>query len=187
MSLIDELRQESAIAEAAAKAEAAKREREKQAIIDKVINFLITKASDPEFLEEAIQQNYHRGFYSRKSYLPVCVRANYNDYEHIIGLKFYFGKEKLKTGDYGKQYLGRGGIIESSIIELNETECKKLNINDNLRYMDAEKYQDTTVYNILRTVASKVAELIRILGFVAGTTEITDDEATRECNVTFAW
>lgn len=187
MSLIDELRQESATKEAAAKAEAAKRAQEKQDIIDKVINFLVTKASDPKFLEEAIRQNYHSGS-SRKSYLPVCVKANYNDHERVIGLKFYFGKEELKTRYYDhEQYYGRGGIIESSIIELNEVECKKLNINDSLYYMDAKKYQDETVYKILRTVASKVAELISILGFVTGITEITDDEATRECNVTFAW
>lgn len=192
MSLIDELRQESAAKEAAAKAEAAKRKQEKQEIIDKVINFLVTKASDPKFLEEAIRQNYHRGRLglggSRKSYLPICVKANYNDHKHIIGLKFYFGKEELKTRYYDpKPYYTGGGIIESSIIELNEAECKKLNINDNLYYMDAKKYQDETVYKILETVASKVAGLVEILGFVVGTTVITDDEATRECNVIFAW
>lgn len=187
MSLIDELRQKSAAEKAAAEKAAAKRAQEKQDIIDKVINFLVTKASDPKFLEEAIRQNCHCSLSNKKSYLPVCADVDYDDWKHVSGVKFYFGKQKLKTSTYGEPYYGRGGIIESSIVELNKAECNKLNINDSLRYLDAEKYQDETVYNILRTVASKVAELIRILGFVTGTTKITDDEATRECNVIFAW
>ena len=193
MSLIDELRQKSAEVQEAQKQAIAKKEVERQKVIDKITNFLINKISDAKFLDQAISlacEDNQYALMNKRAGLSICVKYNcieksYRKYEWTGATFFIYAGAKhqeFKGGDWHYE----ADALKDSEFKINAEELFKLEPSQNsLTYASKSEYIDS----ILTTVATRLSELLKTMGFISGIKEIDNGICgiSRECIATFAW